>query len=119
MTHLSIRGQMNKKQSYSLLLVLIAATSLLAQTPVSPATMSFAVMKEGAIDQRELFPGVSSPATNVDVRRVFAKLPLSFEENRGQVDPRVQYFARSAGCTIFLTDNSAVFQLAGQTINKT
>ena len=41
----------------------------------------------------------------------FGQLPLSFEENRGQTDPRVKFLSRGQGYTLFLTDRDAVFSL--------
>ncbi|HEY1493062.1 MAG TPA: hypothetical protein VGF49_00905, partial [Candidatus Solibacter sp.] len=41
------------------------------------------------------------------------KLPLHFEENRGQTDPRVRYLARSADRTLFLTADGAVLSAGG------
>jgi hypothetical protein len=43
----------------------------------------------------------------------FARLPLAFEQNRGQTDPRVLYLGRGAGYTLFLTPDRAVFSLNG------
>ena len=40
-----------------------------------------------------------------------ALLPLSFEPNQGQADPRVKFISRSNGGTIFLTPNEAVLAL--------
>lgn len=37
--------------------------------------------------------------------------PFVFEENRGQVDPRVQYLARGAGYEVFLTPTGASLTL--------
>jgi hypothetical protein len=42
-----------------------------------------------------------------------AELPLSFEANRGQTDPRVRFLSRAGGYTAFLTDRGAVFSLPG------
>jgi len=39
-------------------------------------------------------------------------LPLQFEANAGQTDPRVQYLVRGGGYTLFLTATEAVFALA-------
>ncbi len=39
----------------------------------------------------------------------FAQLPLSFEENRGQTDPRAKFLSRGPGYTLFFTDREAVF----------
>jgi hypothetical protein len=41
----------------------------------------------------------------------YGKLPLSFEPNRGQTDEQVQFMARGAGYTLFLTPTEAVFSL--------
>ncbi len=38
----------------------------------------------------------------------YARLPLSFEPNRGQTDGRVKFLARGLGYTLFLTSNAAV-----------
>src|ERR1700735_3350072 len=37
--------------------------------------------------------------------------PLSFEANRGQTDPAVNFLSRGDGYALFLTPNSAVFKL--------
>lgn len=42
----------------------------------------------------------------------FGRLPLQFEVNRGQVDPRVRYLTRGSGSTLFLTDDEAVLVLS-------
>jgi hypothetical protein len=41
----------------------------------------------------------------------YGRLPLSFERNGGQTDPQVQYLARGAGYTLFLTAQEAVLAL--------
>jgi uncharacterized protein (TIGR03437 family) len=43
----------------------------------------------------------------------YGKLPLQFEENRGQTDARVRFLARSAGRTWFLTADGATLSAAG------
>jgi beta-propeller repeat-containing protein len=43
-----------------------------------------------------------------DARAAYRSLPLSFEPNRGQSDPRVKFMARSQGLTLFLTSTDAV-----------
>jgi len=42
---------------------------------------------------------------------VYGKLPLSFEANQGQTDPKVKFLARGAGYAFFLTPNEAVLAL--------
>ncbi len=41
----------------------------------------------------------------------YGKLPLSFEANQGQSDPRVKFLSRGSGYSLFLTDSSAVLAL--------
>ena len=50
-------------------------------------------------------------ATRARISEAYSKLPLSFEENRGQVDKEVKYFARGSGYTLFLTPTEAVLAL--------
>ncbi|WP_242111879.1 SBBP repeat-containing protein [Luteimonas aquatica] len=66
-----------------------------------------------------LFASLASPAsTSPDRSRsaeAFGKLPLHFEANTGQSDPRVRYLARGAGYALFFTDDEAVFGLPAAT----
>jgi hypothetical protein len=50
-------------------------------------------------------------ATRTRVHEAYGKLPLSFEENRGQVDNKVKYVSRGSGYTLFLTATEAVLTL--------
>jgi hypothetical protein len=50
-------------------------------------------------------------------KSVLAKVPLRFEENRGQFAKDVRYTARSNGSNLFLTDTGASFQMAAQRVN--
>jgi len=45
---------------------------------------------------------------------VMGKLPISFEANQGQTDPRVKFMSRSANGTLFVTPNEAVLSLPAQ-----
>lgn len=47
-----------------------------------------------------------------DVLRQVQKLPLSFEENRGQVAAPVHYLARGAGYSMYFEDDQAVLQIS-------
>jgi len=42
----------------------------------------------------------------------YGKLPLSFEENRGQTDPQVRYLTRGSGYSLFLTRRDAVLAVS-------
>lgn len=43
------------------------------------------------------------------IQRATGRRPLRFIENRGQVDERVKFYAKSGGTTIWLTDDEIVF----------
>jgi hypothetical protein len=43
----------------------------------------------------------------------YDQLPLSFEANQGQTDPRVQFMSRGRSYTLFLTSTGALLQLRG------
>ncbi|MBV8135874.1 MAG: SBBP repeat-containing protein [Deltaproteobacteria bacterium] len=45
------------------------------------------------------------------VRQLYGQLPLSFELNQGQSDPRVKFLSRGQGYTLFLTATEAVLSL--------
>ena len=46
--------------------------------------------------------------THPHIAETYAKVPLSFEANRGQTDPRVRFLARGPGHTVYLTPTEAV-----------
>jgi hypothetical protein len=49
--------------------------------------------------------------TKARLNEKYAQLPLSFEANVGQVDPRVDFVSRGSGYTLFLTPREAVLSL--------
>lgn len=49
-----------------------------------------------------------TPPARDEMQQLYAKAPLAFEENRGQTDRRVDFLARSAGQSLFLSSNQAV-----------
>src|SRR5438552_753301 len=52
-------------------------------------------------------------AVQVRVMESYARLPLSFEANRGQMDSDVKFFSRGNGYCIFMTPTEAVLTLGG------
>ncbi|MEW6209858.1 MAG: SBBP repeat-containing protein [Acidobacteriota bacterium] len=52
-----------------------------------------------------------------DRNHPFANKPLSFEENKGQIDSRAKFIARGSGYELFLTGNQAQMILRGQSKN--
>lgn len=65
---------------------------------------------------KAIVPGNRSMAAAVRMdqkkaRKALGQLPLSFEANRGQYDPQVQFASRGAGYKAFFTQTEAVFVL--------
>jgi hypothetical protein len=50
-------------------------------------------------------------ASKLSIAAAYGNLPLRFEENRGQTDPRVRFLARGSGSELFLADKEAVLVL--------
>jgi len=81
---------------------------------------SFAAVKTSAFLSISLavtvIPGLSqTPATPPSsvIPASYGRLPLSFEPNRGQIDPSVQFLSHGQGYTLFLRQSEAVFALGG------
>jgi len=49
-----------------------------------------------------------SHSTRLQVEASYGKLPLAFEPNRGQIDPRVKFVSRASHRTLWLTNDEAV-----------
>jgi len=63
----------------------------------------------------------TTPASAVKSEKVnqqFGRLPLRFEENRGQTDGAVKYLSRNSHSTLFLTSSEAVLSLSQPTPGK-
>lgn len=81
-----------------------AATALLCATCTSDTP------RPGSIGVPEPEPDTPEEAPRlIDV----ARLPLAFEQNLGQTDPRARYFARGPGYNVFLGAADAIVTLAG------
>src|SRR4029077_12907355 len=52
-----------------------------------------------------------SPAAKQKVAEEYGKLPLSFEANYGQTDPKVKFLSRGPGYKLFLLPHEAVLML--------
>jgi hypothetical protein len=84
----------------------------LATFGVAAAVVSAGVwFSQGAFDARSEAKDTAAAQARAEalVRRNMPKLPLSFEANRGQTDKAVNFVARGAGTTLWLTDTEAVF----------
>ena len=54
---------------------------------------------------------VPDAATQAHLSAAYGQLPLSFQINKGQTNPRVNFLTQGAGYTAFLTPTSAVMEL--------
>jgi hypothetical protein len=61
------------------------------------------------LEAREMLTVAGVPAEQI--RQAYGQIPMSFEANVGQTDPRVRYLARGSGYTLFLTGDGAVLNL--------
>ncbi len=61
------------------------------------------------------FPAAHS-RSNAQWARLYAALPLSFEANRGQTNPSVNFLSRGRGYALFLTRREAVLMLSKSSV---
>ncbi|HET6466520.1 MAG TPA: SBBP repeat-containing protein, partial [Nitrospiria bacterium] len=59
----------------------------------------------------DIRPGGVEGQAKARLREAYGKLPLSFEANQGQTDPKVKFLSRGSGYTLFLTDTEAILNL--------
>jgi len=59
-------------------------------------------------------PATAATAAGQRVTANYGKIPLSFEANKGQTDPSVQFVSRGSGYSLFLTQGEVVLNLKGQ-----
>ncbi len=65
----------------------------------------------GPVPQFAAFGATPTHANSRPVPASYGHLPLMFEPNQGQTDPRVRFIARGSGYGLFLTDQDAVLSL--------
>jgi len=84
----------------------IVWSSLLIGGAVTVATVAVSARPaERRSDPVSVFQ--SDEAVRVRARESYGKLPLQFEANQGQTDPRVKFLSRGGGYTLFLTSTEA------------
>ena len=82
-------------------------------------TCGVAILVCFACDLRKSGNNVPAVLSQAQATTGYGKLPLSFEANRGQVDPRVNYLAAGQGYKLFLTSNEAVLLMRGRSAETT
>lgn len=81
-----------------------------SSTPESGDMALFATGATNTHSKRTL--RAPDPATKAQAVAAYSKLPLSFEANRGQLDPQVKFLSRAHGHEFFLTPTEAVLVLS-------
>jgi carboxypeptidase family protein/beta-propeller repeat-containing protein len=97
-----------KKLGASLLFTLALICSTYLLLPNGDSVGAAPQMPQG-ISSKALT--ASAKADQKQMRKALGQLPLSFEMNRGQFDPEVQFASRGAGYKAFFTQTEAVFVL--------
>lgn len=97
--------------------LLSGTISITGPMPLSSASRESAIT---APTPKQARPNISNivrpnldPKKRTNVIRQFAELPLSFEANRGQADPRAKFVARGKEFSVFLTATEVVLALRG------
>ena len=90
---------------------LIAVFTIIIVTTAAPGSAASSRKKhsKGILSDAQQQP--ASATTKARAAENYGKLPLSFEPNRGQAEPTVQFLSREAGYTLFLTGDEAVLAL--------
>ena len=96
----------------------VVLSTMLALTAVTNSTAAQNAATHGDLQSTTALTAAQvSPTPAVDaearsrVNASYGKLPISFEVNQGQTDGSVQFLARGAGYTLFLTPGEAVLSL--------
>lgn len=93
----------------SLLILTIASSTKPAAAQVSAAPETTRIAQpRSELDQQ----------AKAQAAEAYGHLPLSFEANQGQTDPRVKFVARGGGYTLFLTGAETVLALDAAQRNK-
>jgi hypothetical protein len=88
------------------LLLMAAGAAVLSLGSHTPSTVAANVAQLPALASQPVHPTSPEP-----VLTTYAQLPLMFEANQGQTDPRVKFVARGSGYGLFLTSDEAVLTL--------
>jgi len=99
-----------------------ARTAATSAAPIAPTGLPHAISDQAQptsapkASSSELHAAVSSspamsPVARAQLIKTYAALPMMFEANGGQTDPRVKFLSRAPGYTLFLTDKEAVLSL--------
>jgi len=107
---------------------------LIAPALAVPMILSGCLPAAPALDQR---PSITAPLTglapfagpvpsaaappiaSVDARSALGRMPLSFVENQGQLDPRVEYYVQGQATSLYFTDHGLTLALSDRAERST
>jgi len=121
-----MKGPQRPKRIAHLIVLLALGASLLVNLPGGRASI-VATQRAHAVMPSSRVPGAAAEhlpdqtargAASAALRASYAQLPLRFELNEGQTDPRVRFLAHGGGSTIFLTNTEAVIAVARGTASQ-
>jgi hypothetical protein len=101
---------LQSKRRYRAGILLLSAAGLSTLTTVHAQQSAAPLSFPGPMTVRKPL----GQAVRAGISRNFALLPLAFERNQGQIDPRAQFLVRQPHSTLFLTATEAVFALDAQ-----
>ena len=102
--------------------MLIRFQSLVSFIILMTLVFSFIVVGEKNVQADAVRTQVQSPAIERDdqelTRTDYGKMPLLFEQNKGQTDKAVKFVSRGPGYTLYLTKTGTVFSLKVPTLES-
>jgi hypothetical protein len=78
---------------------------------ISPAILVALIVVAGVRVASVARPPAGGPAPLPPTVRALDRLPLAFEANQGQTDPRVRFIARGRGYSLFLAQDESILVL--------
>jgi len=112
MPNFKFNGLFFSKRSYTGLSVLLLLSLLIQLWPRYEADFTVGTLSptKSSLSNTEQ-PLTTSSGKAASITEKYGQLPLSFEENQGQVDEQVKFFSRGSGYSLFLTPAEMVFSL--------
>ncbi len=91
------------------LFVTVVISAVIVREEVPKGTVKYDAFKNKMKAQKK----------NVRLNEAYGQLPLSFEANAGQTDPKVDFISRGSGYALFLTSREAVLALRAASTSPT
>ena len=63
------------------------------------------------VQTKDYAPSTPIKADKENTLKAYGKLPLYFIKNKGQIDPKVRFYVKTSGQTLYFTDEGIVFDL--------